>query len=321
MSYTHLTIEERACIFQYKNMGMSIRSIARALNRNPSTISRELRRNKSGRKFPYHAVSAQRKYNKRRQSCHRKINLKSDVKNYIESKIDLTWSPEQIANYKCNELEFIPSCSTIYRWIDMGLIIDGDKTKLRRKGKFSRNGETRGKFNVGRPIRQRPKEVYKRKTYGHWEADTVVSGRGKSKKCFVTLVERKSRIYLAELVPNRKEITVTKSIINMLSKYPQELLRTITCDRGKEFAGYNTLEEKLNVKVYFADPYCSWQRGSNENANGLLREFYPKGMDLSQVSESEVKEKVDLINNRPRKCIGYRKPSEVINEFVSKCCT
>lgn len=153
----------------------------------------------------------------------------------------------------------------------------------------------KGKFNIGRTIKKRPKEVYKRNTYGHGEADTVVSGRKNGKAlssyCFVTLVERKSRFYIAKHIPDRKDITVTNAIIEMLSKYPTELVKTITCDRGKEFTGWKGIEETLKCKVYFADPYCAWQKGTNENSNGLLREYYPKGMDLSKTNNYELKEK------------------------------
>jgi IS30 family transposase len=179
---------------------------------------------------------------------------------------------------------------------------------LRRKGKFSTTRETRGRFNIGKPIRKRPQEVNTRKTIGHWEADTVVSGKEKSKTCFVTLAERTLRVYLVIKVPNRTEKVVTKAIIDALRKYPSRSVKTITCDRGKEFAGYKKIEEKLQVGMYFADPYRSWQRGTNENSNGLLREFYPKGMNLSTVNEKDLKEKVDLINSRPSKCIDYQIP-------------
>lgn len=189
---------------------------------------------------------------------------------------------------------------------------------LRRKGKFKRPAEKRGKFNVGKTIKQRPKSIYQRKELGHWEADTVESGRidhkRKSKYCFVTLVERKSRLYIAKLLPDRTYENVTAAIIELLSKFPEELRKTITCDRGKEFSGYKEIEEKLNCDFYFADPYCAWQKGTNENSNGLLREFYPKGMDLSETTNEELNEKLKLLNNRPRKCIGFKTPLEIIME-------
>ncbi|MDE5888925.1 MAG: IS30 family transposase [Bacilli bacterium] len=332
MNYNHLNINERACVYQFIRMGMSIREIAKALNRNPSTISREIKRNsyKTGIHYShtmYSPTNAQLKYENRRINCHRKLKLNSDFSKYIEEKINLHWSPDQIINRnEVDKPENFPSISTIYRWIHLGYIPKINICKLRRKGKFKRPAETRGRFNIGKTIKKRPKEVYKRNTFGHWEADTVVSGKSdnytlKSKYCFVTLAERKSRFYLIKHIPDRKEQTVTKAIIELLKDYPNELVKTITCDRGKEFAGWKEIEDKLNTKMYFADPYCAWQKGTNENSNGLLREFYPKHMDLSKTNEKEVQQVLELLNNRPRKCINYRTPHELINEFIYKCCT
>ena len=196
---------------------------------------------------------------------------------------------------------------------------------LRRKGTFKRPAETRGKFNIGKTIKKRPKEIYKRNTYGHWEADTVVSGRKNGKAlssyCFVTLAERKSRLYIAKHIPDRKDETVTNAIIELLKEYPKDLVKTITCDRGKEFAGWKEIEDSLNCDIYFADPYCAWQKGTNENLNGLLREFYPKGRNLERVSEKTLKKNLALINARPKKVLHFQKPIDLFNEYLKKCCT
>lgn len=330
MNYNHLTIEERACISKFKDMNLSIREIAKLLDRSPSTISRELKRNsyKTGKNYTitrYIPTDAHRKYKNRRLSSHRKINIDCKIKEYIEDKLNKNWSPEQIVNYKDIKPIDFPSTCTIYRWIHLGLLNKITMQNLRRKGKFKRPSEKRGKFNIGKTIKKRPKEVYDRNIFGHWEADTVESGRidhqRKSKYCFVTLAERKSRFYICKLLPDRKEENVTKAIIELLSKFPQELVKTITCDRGKEFAGWKKIEESLNCDMYFADPYCAWQKGTNENSNGLLREYYLKGMDLSKTNNTELKEKLDLLNNRPRKCINYKTPNELINEYITQCCT
>lgn len=218
MNYNHLTINERACVYQFKELGMSMRQIAKALNRNVSTISRELKRNYCGKKYKYLPHVADKKYNVRRKKCHRKTNINKEIKKYIESKIEINWSPDQIINYKDDKPSNMPSLSTIYRWINLGYLIKGNKSKLRRKGKFKRPAETRGRFNIGKTIQKRPKEIYKRNELGHWEADTVVSGRihGKvlSSGCFVTLAERKSRLFICKHIPNRKEETVTKELLN-----------------------------------------------------------------------------------------------------------
>jgi len=318
MNYSHLTIEERTCIYQLKLSGVSIRSIARAINRSPSTVSRELKRNNCRNQYGYRPHVAQKRYRIRRMKCRPNVRINESIKAYLEAKLALQWSPEQIAKRKQGQIPHCPSFSTIYRWIHQKRIIQGDMSKLRRKGRFKRPQETRGRFNIGKPIRKRPKDVYKRTSLGHWEADTVESGRHrherKSKYCFVTLAERKSRLYLVKLLPDRRSETVTKAIVELLSQFPSSLVKTITCDRGKEFAQYKQLEETLGCDVYFADPYCAWQKGTNENSNGLLREYYPKGMDLSQTNDEEVNEVLSRLNHRPRKCLDFQTPTEVIFE-------
>lgn len=327
MSYNHLTIKERSCIYQFLNLGMSIRKIAQALKRSPSTISREIKRNSSkieasrGSYTKYFPVKANDKYLKRREDCHRKSTFSKDVIDYLTIKINEHWSPEQIANRNTNLIHPIPSTSTIYRLIHTKKVSKTSMKNLRRKGKFKRPAEKRGKFNdKGRTIKKRPKEIYKRQELGHWEADTVESGRiahkRKSGYCFVTLAERKSRYYIAILVENRKSENVTKAIINALKDLPKELVKTITFDRGKEFSEFEKIEKELGCKTYFCDPYCAWQKGTNENSNGLLREFYPKGMDLSKVNIDNLKYNLDLMNNRPRKCIKYKTPKEELSGFL-----
>ena len=288
MSYTHLTIEERCCLREYYLKGYSYRKIAELIGRNVSTVSRELNRNRTHMyDIPtYYPYTAQKKYLLRRSYCHRGIFQDPAKLEYIKEKLLLTWSPEQISNTPC-ELD-MPSVRTIYRWI-YEKYIDVNLKVLRRKGKSRGKKETRGKFNLGKTIRKRDKSVYKRLEFGHWEADTVVSGRGKSKVCFATLAERQTRYYIAIKMPNRNADTMAKAIISALSELPDEAVKTITCDRGTEFANWQTIEEQLNCSVYFADPYCAWQKGTNENLNGLLREFYPKGRNLSRVSPATLK--------------------------------
>ena len=234
MSYTHFTIEERCCLREFYKKGYSYRKIAKLLGRNVSSVSRELRRNCTHMyEIPsYYPHTAQKKSNLRRSYCHRGMFWSEELIQYIEEKLLATWSPEQIAN--------APSPF---------------EKVLRRKGKSHLGKETRGKFNLGKSIRKRDKSVYKRKEAGHWEADTVVSGQGKSKACFATLAERKTRLYLAMKIPDRKADTMAAAIISMLSEIPGELVKTITCDRGAEFANWQTIEKRLNCDVYFADPY------------------------------------------------------------------
>lgn len=322
MNYKHLNINERIIIAQLKLSGLSIRKIAHQLDRNPSTISRELKRNsyKTGSGYRitrYTASTAQNKYIEKKHKCGRHQIISNEAILYVKNRIEEHWSPDEIYHRKCSDLD-IPSTSTIYRMIKQKRLGSITMKRLRRKGKFKRPAETRGKFNDGgRTIKKRDKSVYKRIELGHWEGDTVESGRvdhkRKSSYCFVTLAERKSRFYIAIKVKNRTAAVVTPAIIEALSGFPDELVKTITFDRGKEFSGYEQIEKELNCKTHFCDPYCAWQKGTNENTNGLLREFYPKGMDLSNVDKEELQYNLDLLNNRPRKCINYKTPNEVIN--------
>ena len=321
MNYHHLTIEERCCIREYYKKGKSFREIAKLIGRNASTVSREVFRNKSfmNCKPAYYPHTAQRKYLLRRSYCHRGMFHKQEVIDYINCRLAETWSPEQIANAPC-KLK-MPSFKTIYRWIDEKYLAGGNLKVLRRKGKTRKRLGNGGRFTTGKSIRKRDKSVYKRKEFGHWEADTVVSGRGKTKACFATLAERKSRYYIAIKIPDRSGTSMAKAVISALAKLPQEAVKSITCDRGSEFACWREIEQALSCSMYFADPYCAWQKGTNENLNGLLREFYPKGRDLSRVSEKTLKKNLALINARPKKVLNYQKPVDLFNYFLSECCT
>lgn len=154
-----------------------------------------------------------------------------------------------------------------------------------------------------------PKEVHKRETFGHWELDTIVSGRGKAKGCVATCIERMTRWYVGFLIPNR-----SRAVRLLHTKLPKGTIKTATTDRGKEFSCYKVLEKDLKIDVYFADAYSSWQRGSNENGNGLLREFFPKQTNFEEVSPEELTESLNYINNRPRKCLGWKTANEAFNE-------
>ncbi len=236
MNYNHLTIEERCCIRQYYLEGLSFRKIAKLIGRNVSTVSREINRNCTHRFFKpaYYPYTAQRKYKQRRSYCHRGMFWNEEVISYIDEKLKATWSPEQISCTPC-ELT-MPSWRTIYRWIYDKYLVKGNLKVLRRKGKNHGTKETRGKYNKGKSIRKRDKSVYKREVAGHWEADTILSGSGKSKACFVTLAERKTRFYMAAKLPDKKATTVENAIVEMLSQFPLQLVKSITCDRGSEFA-------------------------------------------------------------------------------------
>ena len=302
MNYHHLTIEERSCIRKYYVDGLSYREIARLIGRNVSTVSRDIRRNCTHMyDIPtYYPHTAQKPYLLRRSYCHRGMFRSQEVIEYIEEKLRATWSLEQIACTPC-ELK-MPSWRTIYRWIYEKYLVNG-------------------KYSKGKSIRKRDKSVYSRKEAGHWEADTVVSGQGKSKACFATLAERKTRFYIAVKMPDRRAETMENAIVSALSAFPSQLVKTITCDRGAEFANWRRIEERLHCEVYFADPYCAWQKGTNENLNGLLREFYPKGRNLSRVAPATLKRNLALINARPRKVLNFHSAQKLWDFELNSCCT
>ena len=318
MNYNHLTIEERCCIREFYKKGKSYREIARLIGRDVSTVSREINRNRTHMyDVPtYYSHTAQKKYLYRRRFCHRGMFGNEELVSYIEEKLLLTWSPEQIANTPC-ELK-VPSFKTIYRWLYEGYLVKGNLKVLRKKGKTRKRLGNGGRFTTGKSIRKRDRSVFKRKEVGHWEVDTVVSGQEKSKACFATLAERKTRYYIAVWIPDRKAATMEESIVKALSQYPKEMVKSITCDRGSEFGNWREIERRLNCDIYFADPYCAWQKGTNENSNGLLREFYPKGRDLSHVGEKGLKKNLALINARPKKVLNYKSPADLFELELKK---
>lgn len=232
----------------------------------------------------------------------------------IEDRLTATWSPEQIANtITSGQVSF----KTIYNWLYQGKLHQGNVNKLRHKGKRHKPAEKRGKFKIGMSISHRPSEVKDRETFGHWELDTMVSSRGKSKGCFATFVERKSRLYTALKIPDRTAKSMQEAISLLYNTLPTGVFKTGTTDRGKEFACFDAINAQLGLPLYFADPYSSWQRGSNENSNGLLREFYPKKTDLTLVNQTELTKTLFLINSRPRKCLDWKTPLQVFLHEVS----
>ncbi|WP_339296788.1 IS30 family transposase [Paenibacillus sp. FSL R5-0623] len=315
MSYSHLSIIERSKLEILHSQGQSSRAIAKELGRHPSTICRELDRVAASQ--PYQAEHAQNAYEERRKASVSLGKWSEALAASLEKKLQATWSPEQITERF--RMEGLPTVTfkTIYRWIYTGRLVQGVLQILRHKGKRQKPAETRGKFAIGRSISDRPKEVRSRETFGHWELDTVVSGRGKSKGCVATLIERKTRLYTAVLMPDRTALSMEIALGVAISQYPTGTFLTATADRGKEFACYASLETTHNLHVFFADPYSSWQRGSNENANGLLREFHPKGTDFAQVEDEELAHSLDLMNHRPRKCLGWKTAHESFTEELS----
>ena len=310
MSYSHLTITDRIKIETYLELGLKSCQIASKLGVHKSTISRELSRCQNG----YSAALAQEQYDHRAKQKGRESCLTPKLKKEIENCLKQSWSPEQICGRYQLEQKPMVAFKTIYNWLYAGLI-DLDLSVLRRKGKTRQSKETRGRFRIGTRLPNVLKRFGNRETFGHWELDTVVSSRGKIKGCLATFLERKMRFYLAFKIPDRTAKAIFSAIEQLCELFPKEALKTFTSDRGKEFACY-PLVENLGIPFFFEYAYSSWQRGSNENSNGLLREYFPKKTDLATISDEALKKTLYDINHRPRKCLAYRNACEALaDEF------
>ena len=305
MSYIHLTIQQRIKIEVLHAEGYSTRQIASRIHVHHATVARELKRVPSDQS--YTAQEAQRDYVLKGQRKGRPSKATPQRLQLLQTRLQQTWSPEQIAG---RESTLGISYKTIYNWIYQGKIAVFLQV-LRRKGASRKPPETRGTFRLGRSIQDRPDAVAARNEFGHWELDTVVSARGKSNHCVATFLERKTRFYVAIPMPNRTSASMWQAIQQLLQALPVGAVRTMTADRGKEFACYTAVEQQ-GIPFYFADAYAAWQRGSNENSNGLLREFFPKKTDFARVSKEELLHVLLLLNHRPRKCLQFKTPFEAL---------
>jgi IS30 family transposase len=310
----HLTLEEREVIAQMRFSGRSQADIARSLGRAESTISRELRRNRS--RNGYWPVAAQKKADLRRSCRPRKPKLSDpDVKRYVQQRLRRYWSPDEIAGR--SRLDFPRdrrrqvSHQTVYTWIESQRTVGRDwRHCLRSSGWKRPNRRNCGRIPACTSIERRPAIVDRRGRYGDWEGDTVVGANRHGGA--VTLVERKSRYLLLGRVVDLKAATVRRSAVALYRTTPLALRKTLTLDNGKEFSEHQQLEAEAFLKVFFAKPYCAWQRGTDENTNRLVRQFLPKGTDLAKLPEHRFTKVQHLLNDRPRKCLGYRTPREVL---------
>ena len=230
----------------------------------------------------------------------------------------LRWSPEQIASRAKRDKEtFSISFPTIYRAIDTGVLPPQLKKIMRFKWKHKKckTEDKRGKIPNTTPISERPAGAENRTRFGHWESDTVLGMRKTG--CFGTHVERKSGFLVAFRIGDRQDNAFNKATIQAFSAIPNKLKKSFTVDNGKEFAAHQELAEATGMKVYFCEPYSPWQRGTNENTNGLLRQFFPKGTSFADISDDDLQNIVELINNRPRKRLNFLTPFEVLKKFFS----
>lgn len=319
MSYQHLTEKERYVISHLQS-SFSLREIARRLGRHHSTISRELKRAK--RKHPwttyFYDWSHPFALECRKQPRHLRRRNNKRLVAYVESKLRLEWSPDEIANrividYPDDDQMRI-SHETIYRWVYLdssfgGTLYQGLRRQRKKRRRQRRYGTGRRFMPDRVSIDQRPEIVATRQRFGDWEGDTVQGKPGTG--CLATMVERKSRYLVARKLEDKKAATLTGKCIKAFWSIPRIMRQTLTLDNGSEFANFKELEKKTRLKVYFADPYAAWQRGANENSNGLLRQYFPKGIDFRNTDANAVAKAVKRLNNRPRKCLGYRTPHEI----------
>jgi IS30 family transposase len=323
MGYVHLNIDEREVILKMRAQQASMLQIGDLLGRSAGTISRELRRNVSSTK-EYKPHLAQRYYEKRRDESKEPYRLEEDafLRAYVEKKLREYWSPEQISDSLKKDRGIDISPVAIYSWIYRDRENGGrfylylrQSHKRRRKRRASE--DRRGQIPDRRMIDERPKVVDERSRIGDWEGDTVEGRKGSG--FIATHVERKSRYTVAVKVNDKSADTVTRATLEAMKNLPPEKIKTMTFDNGKEFTGFKELEQGLNMTSYFARPYHSWERGTNENTNGLLRQFFPKGMDFCTISQTDVDIALELLNNRPRKCLNYRTPAEVFWSDPMRC--
>jgi len=324
--YHHLTISERESIWEKYLQGNSLREIARCIGRNVSTISRELSRNKGTNS--YRPSKAHDNYRRRRKRCRRKLLLNGGPLRDTVARLlaEEQWSPEQISKRLAIERgSSLVSYCTIYRALKKGIMEPKGNRKKNRYGRFPmekhlrRKGWRGNKKSNKTPIRfvhqtieQRPKEAEDRLTIGHWEGDLVYSSF--HKVYIVTLVERCSRFLLTDVCCSKKPEEIAKVMLAMLKGFSPEAVRSVTLDRGAEFANHSKITDALpHVQFYFAHPSSPWERGSNENTNGLLRQYVPKHTYKRPFSRELLAQFTHKLNCRPRKCLCWKTPFEVFH--------
>lgn len=323
MSYVQLTSEERYVIYHLKLFKLSLREIARRLGRHHTTISREIQRN--GPAFPtwvyWHEGAHQQALERRRLPRHYRRHAHEPLVRYVEQSLRAERSPDVIAarlkmEYP-DDIEMRVSIETVYRWVyrdahQGGQLFNFLCRSHKKRRRQRRLGTGRGLIPGRISIDERPDLVAARQRFGDWEGDTVEGAKGSGH--ITTHVERKSRYLIAAKLANKTAAVTATAITAAFRRIPRTLRHTLTLDNGKEFAHFSEIEKGTGLAVYFADPYSAWQRGTNENTNGLLRRYFPKGSDFRNVTQETLASAVKKLNHRPRKCLGYRTPHEVFHE-------
>jgi len=322
--YTQLGQKERDRIYLLKKQGMSNSDIAKQIGRDKSTIGRELRRNKHLKVKEYLPDTAQRKADKRKIQGRKQIYVikRPALKKKIIKLLKKGWSPDLIAGrLKRQESNYLNQ-ESIYQFI---YSLEGRKLNLRqylrrshrvRHSKKGRKPQENCRIPNRVDICKRPKYVEKRRQFGHWEGDNVLYNR--HRHALSTSVERKTRKVIISKPPNRSAKEKTKCLVRRFSHLPESARRTMTYDNGKEAADHESVTAAIGMKFYFAKTYSSWQRGTNENRNGLVRFYLPKDTDLDKLPYWQIRRVENLINNRPVKCLGYQTPNEAFEIETNK---
>ena len=322
MPYSHLSLQERYVIHHLKLFQLSHREIGRRLGRHHTTIGREVKRNGPSHPAlgPYWHEAAQRRAEARwRFARHHRRAAHGRLRRYVAHRIGLRWSPEQVSGRlpldHADDPAMRISPETVYQWVYREAATGGELYRCLRRAHRKRRRQRR--YGAGRGlipgrvgIDQRPDIVSLRRRFGDWEADTIEGAKGRGG--VASHVERKSRYLLTAKLEDKKAATFARQTIRAFRRIPRAWRHTLTADNGKEFAQFKRIENKTVLTVYFADPYAAWQRGTNENTNGLLRQYFPKGCDFKSVSDQQLAKVTKSINHRPRKCLGYRTPHEVL---------
>jgi IS30 family transposase len=316
--YKHLSQEEREIIANLLSGGSSLSDIAEAVGRDKSTISRELNRNSPPERRRYVPCRAHARACERKTEANKHERLKNDlIRQYVKAGLAKGWSPEQISGrIRIDHPGESINHEAIYQYIYHPQNPDRlEMIQLLRRAHKKRKNKSIGrkvrKTTIPNriPIDTRPKSVESRRQYGHWEGDSLISR--KSKAALNTLVERKSRLVLITKLSRKSADETNQAVIDRLKKLPAKGRQTLTLDNGTENAKHEALSARLGIKCYFARPYASWERGTNENANGLIRWYLPKGTDFRKITSEQIARIEYLLNSRPRKCLGYRTPTEV----------
>ena len=316
MTYRQLSPEERYMLAALRRQGYNQSQIARALGRHRSTVGRELRRNSTRADGRYRASTAQERTNGRRSRSRRNSRFGAEDFAVIDELLCRQWSPEQIAGHLARQGLLAISHETIYRhvWRDKrqgGTLYTHLRGARKRRRKRYGAYDSRGRLAGKRLISERPAEVEAREAVGHWEADTV-AGAG-AKDCVVTLVERKTGFVLIGKLKDRTARSLSRRVVGMIRTHAGKF-ETVTADNGTEFHDYGRVERLTGAAFYFARPYHSWERGSNENANGLIRQYLPKGVSMAGLTQQQCTAVARKLNTRPRKRLGFRTPLECFNE-------